>query len=104
MMRVCLSFIFSLWADRSRAFMTLKLDRIISIATLVVLVVAVILLLKRPAPVAQEPKPAAGTTANVQPVNSQTLDQKPDPMVPATTLAQQASSASWQAQSSAGNS
>lgn len=84
--------------------MTLKLDRIISIATLAVLVVAVILLVKRPAPVAQEPKPMAGTTANVQPVNSQTLDQKPDPMVPASTAAQQASPASWQTQSSAGNS
>jgi hypothetical protein len=81
--------------------MTLKLDRIISIATLVVLVVAVILLLKRPAPVAQEPKPAAGTAANVQPANPQTLDQRPDP---ASTPAQQTSPASWQAQSSAGNS
>ncbi|MFZ1011454.1 MAG: hypothetical protein WAN65_31750 [Candidatus Sulfotelmatobacter sp.] len=84
--------------------MTLKLDRIISIATLVVLVVAVILLVKRPAPVAQEPKPMAGTAANVQPVNSQALDQKPDPMVPASMPAQQTSPGSWQAQSSAGNS
>lgn len=83
--------------------MTLKLDRIISIATLVVLVVAVIVLLKRPAPVAQEAKPAAGT-ANVQPVNSQTPDQKPDPMVPASMPAQQTSPAAWQGQSSAGNS
>lgn len=84
--------------------MTLKVDRIISIATLVVLVVAVILLLKRPAPVAQEPKPAAGTAADVQPVNSQTLDQKSDPMAPASMPAQQTSQGSWQAQSSAGNS
>jgi len=83
--------------------MTLKLDRVISIATLVVLVVAVILLVKRPVPVAQEPKPMAGTAANVQPVNSQTLDQKPDPMVPAMTPAQPTSLASWQDQSSAGN-
>jgi hypothetical protein len=83
--------------------MTLKLDRIINIATLVVLVVAVILLLKRPAPVAQEPKPAAGTAASVQPVNPQTLDQKSDPMA-ASAQAQQTSTASWQAQSSAGNS
>jgi hypothetical protein len=84
--------------------MTLKLDRVISIATLVVLVVAVVLLLKKPAPVAQEPKPAAGTAANVQPVNSQTLDQKPDPMVPASMPAQQSSQAAWQAHSGAGNS
>jgi len=84
--------------------MTLKLDRVISIATLVVLVVAVVLLLKRPAPVAQEPKPAAGTAANVQPVNPQTLDQRPDPMAPASMPAQQTSPASWQAQSGAGNS
>ncbi len=84
--------------------MTLKLDRIISIATLVVLVVAVILLLKRPAPVAQSPKPAAGTAANVQPVNSPTLDQKPAPVGPASMPAQQSSQAAWQAQSSAGNS
>jgi hypothetical protein len=84
--------------------MTLKLDRIISIATLVVLVVAVVLLVKRPAPVAQEPKPTAGTAANVQPVNPQTLDQKPDPMAPGSTPVQQTSQAAWQAQSSAGNS
>ena len=84
--------------------MTLKLDRVINIATLVVLVVAVVLLLKRSAPVAQEPKPAAGTAANVQPVNSPTLDQKPDPVGPASMPAQQSSQAAWQAQSSAGNS
>jgi hypothetical protein len=84
--------------------MTLKVDRFISIATLVVLVVAVILLLKRPAPVAQEAKPTAGTAANVQPVNPQTLDQRPDPVGPASMPAQQSSQAAWQAQSSAGNS
>jgi hypothetical protein len=84
--------------------MTLKLDRIISIATLVVLVVAVVLLVKRPAPVAQEAKPTAGTAANVQPVNPQTLDQRPDPMAPASMPAQQSSQGSWQAQSSAGSS
>jgi hypothetical protein len=61
----------------------MKLDRILSIATLVVLVVAVVLLVKRPAPVAQESKPVAGTAASAPPVNSQTFDQKPDPMVPA---------------------
>jgi len=84
--------------------MTLKLDRIISIATLVVLVVAVVLLVKRPAPVAQEAKPTAGTAANIQPVNPQTLDQRPDPMAPALMPAQQTSQGLWQAQSSAGNS
>jgi hypothetical protein len=82
--------------------MTLKLDRIISIATLVVLVVAVVLLVKRPAP--QEAKPTAGTAANIQPVNPQTLDQRPDPMAPALMPAQQTSQGLWQAQSSAGNS
>jgi len=84
--------------------MTLKLDRIISIATLVVLVVAVVLLVKRPAPVAQEAKPTAGTAANVQPVNPQTLDQKPDPVGPDSMPAQQTSQAAWQAQSNAGGS
>jgi hypothetical protein len=82
--------------------MTLKLDRIISIATLVVLVVAVVLLVKRPAPVAQEAKPTAGTTANVQPVSSQTFEQKPDSMIPASTQAQQAQPSSLQPQASGG--
>ena len=78
--------------------MTLKLDRIISIATLVVLVAAVVLLFKRPATVVQEPKPVAGTAANVQPTNSQTFDQKPDPMVPASTPTQQTQPSSGQPQ------
>jgi len=81
--------------------MTFKLDRIISIATLVVLVVTVVLLVKRPVPVAQEPKPMAGTAATVQPVNPQTLDQRPDPMAPASMPAQQTSPAAGQGQSSA---
>jgi len=49
----------SVWADRSRTFMKLKLDRIISIATLFAALVAIILVLKKPAQVAQPQAPAA---------------------------------------------
>ena len=59
--------------------MKIKLDRMISIATLVVLVVITILLLKRPAPVVQESRPSAGTGANAQLRNPQTFNQKADP-------------------------
>jgi hypothetical protein len=53
------------WADRLRAFMKIKLDRIISIATLLASIVAIVLVLKRPAPLAQPQTPAA-IAANVQ--------------------------------------
>jgi hypothetical protein len=49
----------SVWADRSRIFMKLKLDRIISIATLFAAVVAIVLVLKRPAPVVLPPAAVA---------------------------------------------
>ncbi len=55
----------SLAADRSRVFMKIKLDRIISIATLVASLGAIVLVLKRPAPVAQPQTPAA-IAANAQ--------------------------------------
>ncbi|MGA8274614.1 MAG: hypothetical protein WB919_23865 [Candidatus Sulfotelmatobacter sp.] len=57
--------------------MKIKLDRIISIATLVVLVVITILLLRKPAPVVQE-RPSAGTGSNAQSRNPQTFNQKAD--------------------------
>src|SRR5271165_6311907 len=52
-------------ADRSRAAMKIKLDRIVSIATLVASCVAIVLVLKKPAPVAQPQTPAA-IAANAQ--------------------------------------
>jgi hypothetical protein len=74
----------SVWADRLRVFMKLKLDRIISIATLVALVVAIVLLLKKPAPVAQPAQSPAGVAANAQSSN-----QKVDELEPAAKQAQQ---------------
>ena len=55
----------SFLADRLRAVMKIKLDRIISIATLVASVVAIVLVLKKPAPVA-EPKTPAAIAASAQ--------------------------------------
>ncbi|MFZ0771361.1 MAG: hypothetical protein WCA49_17075 [Candidatus Sulfotelmatobacter sp.] len=49
--------------------MKIKLDRIISIATLVALVVAIALVLKKPVPVAQ-PQAPAGVAANAQSFNA----------------------------------
>jgi len=49
----------AVWADRLGLPMKIKLDRIISIATLVASLVAVILVLKKPAPVAKPQPPAA---------------------------------------------
>lgn len=60
--------------------MKLKLDRIISIATLAALLVAIVLLLKRPAPVAQPPQASA---ANTQSLNAQSSNQKLDQPEPA---------------------
>lgn len=63
----------------------MKLDRIISIATLVALLVAIFLLVKKSAPVAQSPlAPAAAQSSNAQSSNSQALSQaaeKPEPAV-----------------------
>jgi hypothetical protein len=63
--------------------MKLKLDRIISLATLLAALIAIILVLKRPAPVAQPQAPAA----IVQ--NAQSFDQK---MAEFTQATQQSSS------------
>jgi hypothetical protein len=52
-------------ADRARDFMKLKLDRIVSIATLGSSLVAIVLVLKKPAPVAHPQNPAA-IAANAQ--------------------------------------
>ncbi len=53
-----------------------KLDRIISVATLVTSIIALFLVLKRPAPVAQ-PQPAATAAVNAQSFQQkmQQLDQ-----------------------------
>src|SRR5271165_548228 len=61
-----------------RAFM--KLDRVISIATLVALVVALILLVKKPAAVVLAPQ--APAAANSQSFDGRSSDQKVDPAEP----------------------
>ena len=66
--------------------MKLKLDRIISIATLVALLIAIVLLVKRPASVA--PPAQAPATANAQSFNSQSSNQKVDQPEPAARPAQ----------------
>jgi len=53
------------WGTQSGVIMKLKLDRIISITTLLVAVTALVLVMKRPAPVAP-PLPPAATAANAQ--------------------------------------
>src|ERR1700734_438179 len=69
------------------SFMKLKLDRIISIATLAALLVAIVLLLKRPAPVAQPPQASA---ANAQSLNTQSPNQRVDQPEPAAKPTQSA--------------
>jgi hypothetical protein len=66
--------------------MKLKLDRIISIATLAALLVAIVLLLKRPATVA--PPTQAPAAANAQSFDSQSSNQKVDQPEPAAKQAQ----------------
>ncbi len=48
----------------------MKIDRIISIATLVALVVAIVIMLKRPASVAGEQRPSAGILVSAQPISA----------------------------------
>ena len=60
-----------------------KLDRIISIATLLAAVTAIVLVLKRPAPVVVHQAPTA------VPANAQTFDQKPAPSEQASQMSQQ---------------
>lgn len=56
--------------------MKMKFDRIISVATLVALVVAIVVMLKRPASVAGDQRPSAGTPVAAQPISSDTPSQK----------------------------
>ena len=62
--------------------MKFKLDRIISLATLVAAVVAIVLVLKRPSPVAQPQQNAAPAA------NAQSFEQKPSPSEPGLLQAQ----------------
>ncbi|HVN19228.1 MAG TPA: hypothetical protein VMU05_10660 [Dongiaceae bacterium] len=66
--------------------MKLKLDRIISIATLIASLVAIVLVLRKPAPVAQPQAPAAIAE------HAQSFDQKMSEFQEATRQAQTASS------------
>ncbi len=77
-------------ADRSRAAMKIKLDRIVSIATLVVSCVAIVLVLKKPAPVAQPQTPAAIAA------NAQSFGQKMEQFEQATQQPAPASGVSYQ--------
>ncbi len=64
----------------------MKLDRIISIATLLALLVVIGLMLKRPAPVVLAPQAPAATYA--QPANAQSSNQKADQPAPAARQVQ----------------
>jgi len=77
-------------ADRSRAAMKIKLDRIVSIATLVASCVAIVLVLKKPAPVAQPQTPAAIAA------NAQSFGQKMEQFEQATQQPAPASGVSYQ--------
>lgn len=94
----------SVWADRLRAFMKPKLDRMISIATLIAALLAIVLVLKKPAPVAQAPQGPAGAAANAPSIDPQALNQKADPREPAAKQAEQTQPSPSQAQASAGHS
>jgi len=71
--------------------MKIKLDRIISIATLVASLVAIVLVLKRPAPVAQSQTPAAIA------VNAERFGQKMEQFEQAVQQAPASSGANYQA-------
>lgn len=71
--------------------MKIKLDRIISIATLVASLVAIVLVLKRPAPVAQPQTPAAIA------VNAERFGQKMEQFEQAVQQAPASSGANYQA-------
>jgi hypothetical protein len=77
-------------ADRSRAAMKIKLDRIVSIATLVASCVAIVLVMKKPAPVAQPQTPAAIAA------NAQSFGQKMEQFEQATQQPASASSVNYQ--------
>jgi hypothetical protein len=80
----------SVRADRSRAAVKIKLDRIISIATLVASLAAIVLVLKKPAPVAQPQTPAAIAA------HAQSFGQKMEQFEQATQQPPASSSASYQ--------
>src|SRR5271154_4826867 len=65
-----------------------RLDRIISIATLLALLVVIGLMLKRSSPVAQ-PKASAGIPVSSQSADPQSLDRKVDQPEPAERPVQQ---------------
>jgi hypothetical protein len=67
----------------------MKFDRIISIATLIALVVAIVVMLKRPAPQAQESRPPAGVplAAQSSPQESSNLKDRMEPAIQPATQA-----------------
>jgi hypothetical protein len=78
--------------------MKTKLDRVISIATLAALVVTIVLLVKKPAPVAQQPQAASGNAAGVPSVASQTSNQNVDQADPSARQFQPSQApVQWQA-------
>ncbi len=77
--------------------MKLKLDRIISIATLLASVTAIVLVLKRPAPVPVHLAPAA------VPANVQSFEQKPAPGEPASQMSLPVSQSMQAANSTTGS-
>lgn len=58
--------------------MKIKLDRVISIATFLAAVVAITLVLKKTAPVVQQPQTPAGVAAGAQSFNAGSISQKMD--------------------------
>lgn len=84
--------------------MKTKLDRVVSIATLAALVVTIVLLVKKPAPVPQQPQAESGNAANPQ-SGSQSLTLRPDSDTTTRQSQPAQSPAQWQADtaSSSGN-
>jgi hypothetical protein len=76
---------------RSRTLMKLKIDRIISIATLVASLVAIVLVLKKPTPVARPQTPAAIAA------NAQSFSQKMEQFDQAVESKSSGSNSSYQA-------
>src|ERR1035437_9149336 len=77
--------------------MKIKLDRIISIATLLAAVVAITLVLKKTAPVVQQPQTPAGVAGSAQSFNAGSISQKmgqPEPAERPTQPMQQSPSSS----------
>ena len=68
--------------------MKIQLDRVISIATLLAAVVAITLVLKKTAPVVQQPQTPAGVAASAQSFNAGSISRKMDQPEPAERQAQ----------------